>query len=79
METVIVNFVGEESHIARSRLKDFVQLIGDGHKEVHLEFWGYKGNGYVAKITLTSGLPLGEFTKACELCGIENGTLNLVH
>ncbi len=79
MKTVIVSFDGEESKIARSRLKNFVQIISNGHEEVHLEFWGYKESGYVAKISLTNGLPLGEFNKVCEQCGIENGTLNSVH
>ena len=79
MHAFIVHFVGEENKIAHSRLKDFVKLIGDGHSDLYFEFWGYREDGYIAKFELPDGLSLGEFTKACEICEIENGTLNSVH
>ncbi len=79
MKTIIVSFESTESEIAHSRLDDLVQHIRKGHKEARFKSWGHTGSGYVAKISLRNDLPLGEFKKACEQCGIENGTLNLVH
>ena len=78
METVILNFAGEDNKTEWGKLKDFVEILGNGHPDLYLEVWGYHDDGYVAKIALKHPLPHGEFSKACELCNIENGTLHSI-